>query len=54
MFNSWVNEIFSRVNDRKGIIRLNEISVPNFLHPFVTCVCLVFLTYTYLDISNGK
>ena len=38
-----VNEFFARVN---------EISVHNFLYPFGTCICLVFLTQNISAIVN--
>jgi len=35
-----VNEIFARVNERRGV---NEISARNSLYPLVTCICFVVL-----------
>jgi len=44
-----VNEIFARVNERKGV---NEISVANFLYPKIPCICLVFFTQNISAIMN--
>ena len=46
-----VNAKFARVNERRGV---NEISVPNFLHPLVTCICLVFVTKSSLMLISYR
>jgi len=44
-----VNENVARVNERIGV---NEMSVPNFLYPLVTCICFAFLTQNLSAIVN--
>ena len=41
-----VNEIFARVNKRRG---MNEIFVSNFLYYSITCICLAFFYWKHIS-----
>jgi len=49
MVHRWVDEIFAKANERRGV---NEISVPNFLHPLVVTRIVLFFYPRHISICD--